>query len=55
MLLPADAGKGLTNAQIITMVKSGIDESTIIQAIRGADAVNFDLTPAGQQALTAAA
>ncbi len=47
------AGKGLTNAQVITMVKSGIDESTVLQAIRGATAVNFDLTPAGQKALTA--
>ena len=50
---PADAGKGLTNAQVITMVKSGIDESTVLQAIRGATAVSFDLTPAGQKALTA--
>ena len=49
---PADAGKGLTNAQVITMVKSGIDESTVLQAIRGATAVSFDLTPAGQKALT---
>jgi tetratricopeptide (TPR) repeat protein len=46
-------GKGLTNAQVITMVKSGIDEATVLQAIRGAAAVNFDLTPAGQKALTA--
>ncbi len=34
---PTDAGKGLTNAQVITMVKSGIDESAVLQAIRGAD------------------
>jgi tetratricopeptide (TPR) repeat protein len=46
-------GKGLTNAQVITMVKSGIDEATVLQAIRGAAAVNFDLSPAGQKALTA--
>lgn len=46
------SGKGLTNAQVITMVKSGIDDGTIIQAIHGADAVNFDLTPAGEQTLT---
>ncbi len=47
----SDAGKGLTNAQVITMVKSGIDESAVLQAIRGATAVNFsDLTPAGQKA-----
>ncbi|HVN93651.1 MAG TPA: hypothetical protein VMT38_08145 [Terracidiphilus sp.] len=45
-------GKGLTNAQVITMVKSGIDESVVLQAIRGADAVDFDLTPAGQRTLT---
>jgi hypothetical protein len=43
----------LTNAQVITMLKSGIDESAVLQAIRGASAVNFDLTPAGQKALTA--
>lgn len=49
---PRDAGNGLTNAQVITMVKSGIDESAILQAIRGASAVNFDLTPAGQKTLT---
>jgi hypothetical protein len=48
-----DAGRGLTNAQVIMMVKSGIDESAVLQAIRGATAVNFDLTPAGQKALTA--
>lgn len=46
------AAKGLTNAQVITMVKSGIDDGTIIQAIHGADAVNFDLTPAGEHTLT---
>ncbi len=45
--------QGLTNAQVITMLKSGIDESAVLQAIRGASAVNFDLTPAGQRALTA--
>ena len=51
---PGAAGaKGLTNAQVITMIKSGIDESSVLQAIRGASAVNFDLTPAGQKALTA--
>ncbi len=49
---PAPAeGKGLTNAQIITMVKSGINDSTVIKTIRGAEAVTFDLTPAGEQAL----
>jgi tetratricopeptide (TPR) repeat protein len=48
----AAGAKGLTDAQVITMVKSGMDEATILQAIRGAAAVNFDLTPAGQKALT---
>lgn len=49
---PAGA-KGLTNSQVITLVKSGIDETVILQAIRGAAAVNFDLTPPGLKALTA--
>jgi tetratricopeptide (TPR) repeat protein len=49
----AAGAKGLTNAQVITMIKSGIDESAVLQAIRGASAVNFDLTPAGQKALSA--
>jgi hypothetical protein len=35
------------------MVKSGMDEQTIIQAINGANAIDFDLTPAGQQTLIA--
>jgi hypothetical protein len=34
------------------MVKAGMDESTIIQTIKTADAVDFDLTPQGEQALT---
>ncbi len=34
------------------MVKSGMDEQTIIQAINGANAIDFDLSPDGQQALT---
>ncbi len=50
---PTDAGKGLNNAQVVTMLKSGIDESAVLQAIRGATAVNFDLTPAGQKTLIA--
>jgi len=39
--------KALTNTQIIAMVKSGVDDATIIQTIRGAAAVSFDLSPAG--------
>ena len=49
---PAVVHKGLSNTQIIAMVKSGMDEGTIIQAINGANAVDFDLSPAGQQALS---
>ncbi|MGA3332578.1 MAG: hypothetical protein ABSC62_00295 [Terracidiphilus sp.] len=49
---PAQSGKGLTNAQVIAMVKAGVDEATVIHAVRGADAVNFDLTAAGQKNLT---
>jgi hypothetical protein len=33
-------------------VKSGVDDATVIQAIRGASAVSFDLTPAGLKDLT---
>jgi hypothetical protein len=29
-----------------------MEDDTVIQAIRAAKAINFDLTPAGQQALT---
>ncbi len=47
------APKALTNSQIIAMVKSGVDDATIIQAIRSAGMVNFDLSAAGQHALTA--
>jgi tetratricopeptide (TPR) repeat protein len=46
------APKGLTNAQVIAMVKSGMDDDTVAQAIRTAKAVSFDLSAAGQQALT---
>jgi hypothetical protein len=48
----AAAAKALTNAQIIAMVKSGIEDDTVAQAIRAAKAVNFDLSAAGQQDLT---
>jgi hypothetical protein len=44
--------RALTNAQIVSMIKSGMDEDTVEQAIRAARAVNFDLTQAGQQSLT---
>ena len=47
----ASSTKALTNAQVIAMVKSGMDDDTVTQAIRAAKATSFDLTPAGQQAL----
>ncbi len=43
--------KGLTNAQVIAMVKAGMDDETIVNTIRGADAIDFELSPAGQQML----
>lgn len=55
---PAAAGakpaapKALTNTQVVAMIKSGMDDDTVIQAVRAAKAINFDLTPAGQQQLT---
>jgi len=49
----APVRKGLTNAQVVTMVKAGMDDDTIVNAIRGADAIDFDLTPAAQHELTA--
>jgi tetratricopeptide (TPR) repeat protein len=42
----------LTNAKVISMVKSGVDDDTVAQSIRASKAVNFDLSAAGQQALT---
>ncbi len=48
---PAPSRKGLTNQQVITMVKAGVDEATVLQAIRGADAINFDLSPAAEHTL----
>lgn len=48
---PGSAAKALTNAQVIAMVKSGMDDDTVAQAVRAAKAVSFDLTTAGQQTL----
>jgi hypothetical protein len=44
--------KPLSNAQVIAMVKSGVDDDTVAQTIKAAKAVNFDLSAAGQQDLT---
>jgi hypothetical protein len=42
---PADA---LTNDQVISMVSAGLDEANIIDTIKHAKAVNFDLSVQGQ-------
>jgi len=44
--------KALTNTQVVAMIKSGMDDDTVIQAVRAAKVISFDLTPAGQQQLT---
>jgi tetratricopeptide (TPR) repeat protein len=44
----------LTDTQVIAMVKNGIDDDTVTQAVRSAKAVDFDLSSAGQRKLTAA-
>ncbi|HEX4286229.1 MAG TPA: hypothetical protein VHZ28_14135 [Terracidiphilus sp.] len=41
--------KALTNAQVVAMVKAGMEEDTIIQAVRAAKAASFDLSPGAQQ------
>jgi hypothetical protein len=43
--------KGLTNAQVVAMVKSGMEDDTIIQAVRAAKAASFDLSSEAQQQL----
>jgi tetratricopeptide (TPR) repeat protein len=48
----ATNAKALTNAQVIAMVKSGMEDDTVIQTIRSAKAANFDLSSGGQQQLT---
>ena len=48
----ATTAKALTNAQVIAMVKSGMEDDTVIQAVRSAKTSNFDLTASGQQQLT---
>ncbi len=48
----ATAPKGLTNNQVIAMIKSGMDDDTVVTAIRAAKVIDFDLTPTGQQLLT---
>lgn len=50
---PASAAHGLNNAQIVAMVKAGVDDATIAQTVRVARAVDFDLSLAAQNQLKA--
>lgn len=43
--------KGLTNQQVVAMVKSGMEDDTIIQAVRAAKSAVFDLSAGAQQEL----
>jgi hypothetical protein len=45
---PGAAADAMTNEQVITMVSAGLDQANIIDTIRHAKAVNFDLTVQGQ-------
>jgi len=48
----AKTAKALTNAQVIAMVKAGMDDDAVVQAVRASRAANFDLSVSGQQQLT---
>jgi hypothetical protein len=48
----AAAKKALSNAQVVAMVKAGMEDDTVASTIRSAHAVNFDLSASGQQELT---
>jgi tetratricopeptide (TPR) repeat protein len=45
------SASALTNAKVIAMVKSGVDDDTVAQTIRASKAVSFDLSANGQQSL----
>jgi len=44
----ASAGDALTNDQVISMVSAHLDDANIIDTIKNAHAINFDLTAQGQ-------
>lgn len=48
---PAGA-KALTNDQVIAMVKAGMDDDTVAQAVRTAKLARFDLSASGLQSLS---
>jgi hypothetical protein len=50
----AAAGGAITNNDVIDMVTAHLDEANIVDTIQNAAAVDFDLTPKGQIALTKA-
>jgi hypothetical protein len=41
----------VTNQQVIAMVRAGMDDDTVVQTVKAAKAVNFDLTPTGRKHL----
>ena len=43
--------RGLTNTQVVAMVKAGMDDDTIIQAVRAAKSARFDLSTEAQHEL----
>jgi hypothetical protein len=44
----------MTNADVIDLRKAGLDDDTLVAALRDAASVRFDLSPAGLKALLAA-
>jgi hypothetical protein len=48
----SDDSKALTNDKVIAMVKAGVDEETVAQAVRNAKLARFDLSTGGLQALS---
>jgi hypothetical protein len=51
---PAAADDAMTNNDVIDMVTAHLDEKNILDTIQNAPAVNFDLSPKGQIALSKA-
>lgn len=47
-----NAGRPLTNAQIVAMVKAGVAEDTVAQTVKTAKLVDFDLSLAARRRLT---
>lgn len=48
----APAAKALTNDQVIAMVKAGVDDGTVAQAVRTSKLARFDLSESGLQSLS---